>query len=367
MTWRRFIFNTIKEAATSSNRTANARTRQLTGEVSLLFGITAGSVSFLWYFIGVPIVATKDGLTRNTLTKCWGSNNMYLTTKVLFQSETHKIYSLLHKSGDCMIYAVHFPSGKVWSTRLENTNNASTMTQTLHQDKEILEAISESEDNSYWRDDGVFNALERWANVFTGKIAYIRNRNQMIAGTADDYNVTFGTSEKALKIMIPFMVTSAMGLLSFPFRYWFITSDRDVNNHLPKPIEGNVTYDRWTKLLEQYCPGIPLSDRSTIKYDDKEMKIIIMEEKLNDKGTAYRPLHIKLTGDPWAAARIEKYSDMYIRAGVCSNILAGVYIFSRLWMWECLKPHDYLAKELIQIHEDSVGQCQSPHHLDYFH
>eukprot|EP01060_Flectonema_neradi_P019556 TRINITY_DN2673_c2_g1_i2.p1 TRINITY_DN2673_c2_g1~~TRINITY_DN2673_c2_g1_i2.p1 ORF type:complete len:566 (+),score=61.84 TRINITY_DN2673_c2_g1_i2:62-1699(+) len=348
MAWRRFFFRSVIESVTSKDRTATGRMRQLTGEVSLLFGITTGSMAFMWCF-ALPHSVIDDGLARNALTKCWGSSSMYMTEKVLYQSESHRIYSLLHKSGDCMIYVLHFPTGKVWSTRLINTSNTGTLTQTFSEGVPVTEAVKAEDDIRYWKDDGVYNALSRWYTTAAGHISNLQYRKRMIKEAKNGGTGNEGIVERYLFVMVPFIGSSLYYLATFPVRYWFMTSDFEVNANLPKPIPGNTTFDTWTALLERQITGHPVNGKSSIKYDDNEMKIIICEEKTTESGkVTHTYCHMKLKSDDWAAMRINKYSDRFRLGGYLTSMFCGFMVFSRVWMGYCLEPHDLLTKSLMK-------------------
>ncbi|KAJ9446195.1 hypothetical protein DIPPA_23820 [Diplonema papillatum] len=258
---------------------ASQRLLQLTSEASLLFGIASAVGGLAWYVLVVPPESILDGMTRRTLQSRLGQT-LYMNPSILFKTPSHRVYSLLHADTvDCWVYAIHFPTGRMWSTKLERETTVADSKEEVYGVRgnlQVAEAVAERDQElSYRPEEGVPAALSRWwgttKKIFAKIDDGVKQRQEVWQGGSV---IQLELYQRYVTDMLPWLFKSAWWGVTFPVRRAFASPEL-LPEEYPKIRDGNPSLAEWKLVLKNAVNGVPLDSKSSVSMDNESFRIAV--------------------------------------------------------------------------------------------
>eukprot|EP01064_Diplonema_japonicum_P014544 TRINITY_DN22217_c0_g1_i1.p1 TRINITY_DN22217_c0_g1~~TRINITY_DN22217_c0_g1_i1.p1 ORF type:complete len:536 (+),score=99.89 TRINITY_DN22217_c0_g1_i1:49-1608(+) len=326
--WWRKIFTTNADTATD-------RLYRLTFETGLLFASLSTTGAVMWHLYGVRKENVIDGLARNTLHRRWGED-LYLSEKILYKSPSHRVYSCLDiRTGDCFVYAVHFPSGGVWSTLLKSDNSLET--EKIYMPNGGIKATDYelTERPFYTKKNGVLGAMKAWMDAT--KYMHASAMEECKPFRELELSASMRAQGGALyaRTMFPWVMYSAWWGVKFPLEYCFnVEKDPDA-----KPVVNpeNPSIQQWRKALMKATNGLPItSSNGDIDITENGFSVTLNNATL------------KLAPDVNAAHKLMDGNQFFSRFIAMAVFGATFLTFTKHWRHLAVQPHDILYKNLTE-------------------
>eukprot|EP01059_Diplonema_ambulator_P015580 TRINITY_DN26739_c0_g1_i1.p1 TRINITY_DN26739_c0_g1~~TRINITY_DN26739_c0_g1_i1.p1 ORF type:complete len:536 (+),score=153.84 TRINITY_DN26739_c0_g1_i1:41-1609(+) len=321
--WKRIFASATRED------TVQGVYHKLASEVSFLYAGFGTVGCVLWFMYGVKQEAVYDGMARNTLHRRWGER-LYLSDRILFQTASHKVYSALNMdTGDCFVYAVHFPSKGVWSTRLLSDDEFKAQRIYALNGGVKASEFNPTDVQFYTRDGGILRALQNWWKVTTEVNQQAVDSSMPTAASNASILVRSHAGVLYTKVMFPWVAASLYWAAKFPFVLLW-GADRDPAM-VPKVYPENPTIGEWRTALKKVQNGIPIqASGGEIKLEPEMVTV-----GLNGVTLQMKP-------DVAAARRMAESREVYgnVMGGGC--FLSTFFVFRKYWKQLASLPHDAL-------------------------